>query len=1115
MPSVSLSLDISQLKQSLPATYLARGERYVRERRVLSADYDAARAVVIGRVRGSGAHVYQCIVQLGQTSEGAMKLAGQCSCPIGFNCKHVAAVLLSVSAHSASHPQTVGTPVVLSTGAPALPGDLRTWVDWVERTSSAPTEDPHIVLYLVDTREQGGMRRTRVRAVKVRRLVAGGYGAPRDFNIFTQSRTAFVDQEDQRVMTLIAAGHGGGDAMAAWLEDLTGADVMQALVRTGRAHAGSVDGPVLRRADALPGRLVWRLGEDVRLRVELESDRPGLLLLPMSPPWYLDPRTGECGPIKTDLGDREAGALAAAPAVAPDAVDALSAVAQVRFKGLALPLPVRPERRRLAAERPTPQLRLQSRDLGVSDVGRYWGIRRQPEWVHQAVLDFDYGGARIDPRDRSARLQRVEQGVLVEVERNSAAEATAIQTLEALELRRDLDDAELNGLRFAYADPESWLAFVQRDLPRLQAQNWRIEIEPGFHFRLAEIGDWDVEIAEEEGGRWLDLGLGVQIDGERVDLLPVLVDLVQRYHTDLSTQALARMADDARMQLRLPDGRLILMPVQRLRPILSTLIEIYDPAGSLTAARGRPTRLRLSRLHAGQLADLEAANPALRWSGGEAARDWGRRLRDFQGLQSVEPPAGLNVELRSYQRLGLDWLQFLREYALGGVLADDMGLGKTVQTLAHLLVEKHSGRADRPSLVIAPTSLLFNWRREAERFAPGLRVLSLHGADRHQRFVAIPEHDLVLTTYPLLPRDLEALAAVEFHLLILDEAQYIKNPRSKAAQAARDLRARYRLCLTGTPMENHLGELWALLDFLMPELLGDERRFRRLFRVPIERHGDEVRQEELRRRVAPFLLRRTKEAVATELPPKSEIIREVPLADDQRDLYETLRLALHEKVRAEVARKGLARSGIIILDALLKLRQVCCDPRLVSLESARRVKGSAKLELLMTLLPELLSEGRRVLLFSQFTSMLTLIEGELTTLGMREDQDFVKITGRTRQRERPVDRFQAGEVPLFLISLKAGGTGLNLTAADTVIHYDPWWNPAAERQATDRAHRIGQDKPVFVYKLLTEGTVEQRVADLQARKQALADAMLEGGGAASGILSTDDLDLLFAPLSDH
>lgn len=649
-----------------------------------------------------------------------------------------------------------------------------------------------------------------------------------------------------------------------------------------------------------------------------------------------------------------------------------------------------------------------------------------------------------------------------------------------------------------------------RDVPRLVEQGWRIHAEDDFHFRIARLGDdWRIEIAESEGQPWFDLGLGVEVDGERLDLLPLLVDLIQRYQADFSLQTLARMQDEETLQVRLDDGRLILMPAGRLRPILSTLIELYDPQRPLTG----DGRLRLSGLQATQLAQLEEADPRLIFRGGEASREWGRRLKEFQGLVELDPPPGLATELRPYQRQGLDWLQFLREYDLGGILADDMGLGKTVQALAHLLVEQEGGRGDRPSLVVAPTSLMFNWRRETERFAPSLKVLLLHGPERRRRFAAVPDHDLVLTTYPLLFRDREALGAHAYHLLILDEAQAIKNPRSKAAQTAGSLEARHRLCLTGTPLENHLGELWSLFNFLLPELLGEERRFRRLFRTPVERYGDEHRQEQLRRRVAPFLLRRTKEAVATELPAKTEILRQVPLANDQRDLYETLRLAMDERVRREVALKGLARSGIIILDALLKLRQVCCDPRLVALEGARKVKGSAKLELLMTLLPELRDEGRRVLLFSQFTSMLALIEEELMRTGLRENQDFVKLTGRTRNRALPVDRFQAGEVPLFLISLKAGGSGLNLTAADTVIHYDPWWNPAAERQATDRAHRIGQDKPVFVYKLLTEGTVEQRVAELQARKAALADAMLAGGGAAAGSLTAEDLELLFAPVA--
>ena len=442
------------------------------------------------------------------------------------------------------------------------------------------------------------------------------------------------------------------------------------------------------------------------------------------------------------------------------------------------------------------------------------------------------------------------------------------------------------------------------------------------------------------------------------------------------------------------------------------------------------------------------------------------------------------------------------------ILADDMGLGKTVQTLAHVLAEKENGRLDRPSIVIAPTSLMTNWRQECERFAPDLRVLVLHGTDRKQHFERISDHDLIITSYPLLPRDSAVLLKEEFHYVILDEAQFIKNPKTQFAQIACALKARHRLCLTGTPMENHLGELWSLFHFLLPGFLGDELRFNSLFRRPIEKGQSEDRRKLLARRVSPFILRRKKEAVAQELPPKTEIVQNVELTGAQRDLYESVRLAMHERVRQEVDSKGFSRAHIIILDALLKLRQICCHPQLLSLPSAQKVKESAKLDLLLDLLPEMISEGRRILLFSQFTSMLDLIEKEIDKLKI----PFVRLTGETRDRATPVAAFQDGKVPLFLISLKAGGTGLNLTAADTVIHYDPWWNPAVENQATDRAHRIGQTKNVFVYKLMTVGTVEEKISAMQARKRELVEGLLSEKSAENLKLTSDDLDVLFSPL---
>ena len=402
------------------------------------------------------------------------------------------------------------------------------------------------------------------------------------------------------------------------------------------------------------------------------------------------------------------------------------------------------------------------------------------------------------------------------------------------------------------------------------------------------------------------------------------------------------------------------------------------------------------------------------------------------------------------------------------------------------------------------------WRDEAARFAPDLRVLILHGTGRARDAASFDGVDLVVTTYPLLPRDSALLESIDWHGVTLDEAQAIKNPTARWTQVACRLKAGHRLCLTGTPVENHLGEAWSLFAFLMPGLLGDAKSFTKLFRTPIEKRGDAERRLLLSRRLKPFLLRRTKAEVAAELPPKTEMVRWIDLAGGQRDLYETLRLAMDRKVRDAVASKGLSRSAIEILDALLKLRQACCDPRLVKLKnSPKAAPASAKLDFLMEFLPALVEEGRRILLFSQFTSMLDLIKPELAKVGI----PFVELTGQTTDRETPVKQFQSGAVPLFLISLKAGGVGLTLTAADTVIHYDPWWNPAVEDQATDRAHRIGQDKPVFVYKLIAGGTVEERMLDLQSRKRAVAEALFNPDGKGALAFSEEDIAALFQPMA--
>jgi SNF2 family DNA or RNA helicase len=355
--------------------------------------------------------------------------------------------------------------------------------------------------------------------------------------------------------------------------------------------------------------------------------------------------------------------------------------------------------------------------------------------------------------------------------------------------------------------------------------------------------------------------------------------------------------------------------------------------------------------------------------------------------------------------------------------------------------------------------------------------------------------------------DGDTLLERDFSFVILDEAQTIKNPHAKVSQVAQALRAEHRLCLSGTPMENHLGDLWSLFNFVQPGLLGERRQFQRLYRTPIENGGDVKRAAALSRRVQPFLLRRTKDAVARDLPPKVQIVEAIELDERQRDFYDGIRLSVHRRVREAIEQQGLARSHLTVLNALLKLRQACCDPRLVDADSPTQLIPSAKLDWLSTALPELIAEGRRILLFSQFTSMLSLIETRVSELSI----PYCLLTGETRHRSELVERFQTGGVPLFLISLKAGGTGLNLTAADTIIHYDPWWNPAVEAQATDRAHRIGQDKPVFVYKLIAQGTVEEKIMQLQADKHALVTQLYTEKSASASQLSSADLEALFAP----
>jgi len=786
---------------------------------------------------------------------------------------------------------------------------------------------------------------------------------------------------------------------------------------------------------------------------------------------------------------------------------------------LAMPAPPAPAQ---------PCLHLQTLDrgdglLGLRPCGPVIAPARTPLFgargpqVSVAWLGWRPDGARPTPATTSAALARLQ--------------AAGLQPLpvDALQWRGE-PGLPTSARLFTLVREADFAGFWADVLPALRAEGWAVDQRPGFAHAALPVAGWQLRVEplrQPHGmGSWM-LSLGVHVataDGlETLDLVPLLSRLIKHDRRWTDADALAAIADDAVIRLTAPGGRVIEAEAAPLKAVVRSMLDLLTRPRRRTDA---PLVLssweaqRLALLRAG-LKDAMASHPSARrdWAiQGDAALAW---LAD-QGIdaapEAVPDPPGLGISLRPYQRDGLAWLQRLRRLGAAGILADDMGLGKTAQTLAHLLVEQQAGRlADRPALVVAPASLLFNWQAEAARVAPGLRLLTLDGRDRAKRIARVNDFDVVLTSYPLLWRDAMALQRQPWHLVVLDEAQMVKNAGSRTATAARRLNARHRLCLTGTPLENHLGELWAQFHFLLPGYLGDARSFQRDWRTPIEKNGETARARLLAQRVAPFILRRLKAQVATELPPLTVAVHRVPLQGAQRVLYESLRLAADERVRQVLDGRDFSGAMVSILDALLKLRQVCDDPRLLDDTAAigpvSDTGTSAKLAWLQATLPTLVADGRRVLVFSQFTRMLALVQTELQSLGL----PHAMLTGDTptAQRAAVVTRFQTGAVPVFLVSLKAGGVGLNLTAADTVIHLDPWWNPAVEQQASARAHRIGQARPVTVYRLVAAGSIEERLLALQQRKALLADAVL-GSAAAdpahTPALQPADVQALLAPL---
>jgi len=699
--------------------------------------------------------------------------------------------------------------------------------------------------------------------------------------------------------------------------------------------------------------------------------------------------------------------------------------------------------------------------LSILDKGASLGAARDGNWLR---LAFRYGRVRVDGALAAATV--FDPASLTVYRRDRDAEAAAEALLIELGAKKEWD----------YTQRQHVLAFTRRKLlpavTELVRVGWQVEAD-GAAYRAATGTHAAVRsvvrsVDSPMGIDWFELDARVHFGDEEVEL-PALLDALDKGETTIA----------------LADGSIGLLPAEwlaRLRPIAAT-----------GASSGDVTRFARSQV--ALLDALLATIPDV--SVDETFETARAELHAFDSVTPRDPPPTFHGTLREYQREGLGWFNFLRRFRLGGCLADDMGLGKTVQVLA--LLEQLRIEGAGPSIVVVPRSLVFNWKREAERFAPRLRVVDYTGTAR----ALDGKPDLVITTYGTLRRDAPALASVEFEYAILDEAQAIKNAKTAASKAARLLKARHRLALSGTPIENRLDELWSLFEFLNPGMLGPSSTFGAIARLMAGPSEDDNGRELLSTAMRPVILRRTKDQVAPELPPRVEQTLEVELEPAQRRFYDGLLARYRESVLERVDRVGIQRARMHVLEALLRLRQAACHPVLA--DPSRTELPSAKLDALMPALAEIVDEGHKAVVFSQFTKFLALVRHRL-------DQDGVPyeyLDGQTRDRESRVDRFQSDPaVPLFLVSLKAGGHGLNLTAADYVYLLDPWWNPAVEAQAIDRTHRIGQTRRVIATRLVARATIEEKILALQASKRALADAILAADNGVLAKIGREELEAL-------
>ncbi|SHO80176.1 COG0553: Superfamily II DNA/RNA helicases, SNF2 family [hydrothermal vent metagenome] len=998
---------------------------------------------------------------------------GGCSCETCINCKHIVAVIMQ---HINDKNEAIATASNISIEIKNDPTiNINNWVERLILSSEQKIKNDNELFLAYKIVRSSNPNRDDIKCYKTKIIKNGSLGKGTSVDIrslaYNNYDYSFLTNDDidiLKILNSIAPKHQ--DTLK--LKGKLGRKLLEYMVSTNRCYLDGGEVPLKISKEKEELSFKWKSVDDNNtILISSITDEFILYTTPISLI-----KSNTIFELSLDYSNSFLRDILTSPKIPNSFLDEVVSKIDTKLPHLDIEPPSHYEIKILEVE-PTPRLYITTDEI-------------DGKIEHILQLSFEYEDNKIPYKPLVENKKILKDGYALNIIRDFDSENSSIDELKKIGFSPYYESKNITLSTTQHnmiISLDIWREFLEIGVKILQQKGWIVEFDKEFTL-IFEEPDRVVADINNSNNSWLELSFNIEIGDKKIPILSIITSLIRQVNDITKLPKY--------INIEIAPNHFIKIETSRIEPMLKTIFNLFD-----TIKDSKKESIEIEQYNMHLIEPFK--DSSVEWSGNRELLGLSKRLTNFDGIEEIEAPKNLNASLRDYQQKGLEWLNFLYEYNFSGILADDMGLGKTLQVLSHLQNLKERGKLTKPSLIVMPTSLIGNWKSETKKFTPDLKVLSLYGSNRFELLDEIDEYDIILTTYQLASKDEKIFETIDFLYVILDEAQKIKNPRTKMAIAIKSFNSDYRIAMSGTPIENHLGELWSIFSFLMPGFLSTLTMFKRFYQNPIEKDNLTSRQDILNRKIKPFMLRRTKDSVIDELPDKTEIIKYVEFDEKQSQLYESIRVSMEKEVRELVSKQGLESSHITILDALLKLRQVCCHPKLLKLKQQIDVEVSAKLELFLELIEELLEEGRKILVFSQFTSMLKIIESALIERKVR----YSKLVGSTKNRDKVIDDFRSGRSDIFLISLKAGGVGLNLVEADTVIHYDPWWNPATENQATDRAYRIGQTKAVFVYKLIVQNSIEEKIIELQKSKKRLQDNLYDNSNDEK-FSSADLLDLL-------